>query len=123
MRNKRETEPGELGSEHAPMSPLEPKSWCQHCETCAEVTPHSAPHFHVVQVLSITLFAAGLWALVTGAESVLVLLWIAPALVLWLADRQRASRIRCERCRWKRKKADARVRPNPAGTHTIIDPF
>lgn len=103
------------------MSPFETKEWCQRCETCDEVTPHSARQFHVVQALWITLCAAGVWASVSGAESVVIGVCIAPAFVLWVADRRRSSRIACERCRWKRVKDDIRVRPNPAGTTTIID--
>jgi hypothetical protein len=69
------------------------------------------------------LLAAGGWALLTGAHSVLCLVLLAPGSVLWLADRQRYSRIACERCRWKRVKADAPARLNPASTTTIIDPL
>ncbi|MCE9595704.1 MAG: hypothetical protein K8S98_16060 [Planctomycetes bacterium] len=103
------------------MSPFRTKSWCERCETCDEVTPHSSRHFHVVQVLWIALLAAGVWAYVSGADSVLVGVCLAPAFVLWVADCRRHSRVACERCRWKREKADEPARLNPASTTTIID--
>lgn len=93
------------------MTPLV-HEYVDRCSTCQEATPHSRRWVAIPLVVAVLLAGTAGWLCwLGGARAGAGVLLGMVALWLPLKDRERYWRIRCERCRWKQRRALRATKP------------
>jgi hypothetical protein len=94
---------------------------CKHCPICDTVTRHSRRWFSIALGLAFAFALVGASQLFLAPSDPVggcIFLFIAMAIVAF--DRERMWRIRCERCRSKALRDNAKTKPDLANTEINI---
>ena len=94
---------------------------CRHCPICDTVTPHSRRWFSISLCLALAFAALGAsQLLIAPSDPIGGCIFLFIALAIFAFDRERMWRIRCERCRGKAQRQNAKTKPDLKNTEINI---
>lgn len=99
------------------------RTWCERCERCGAVTPHSHESYawRLVVAAALAVAATAVFAVREEIGPIVATVAVPGALGL-LASAVRARRAgACERCRTKRRREERRTALDPRSTTTTVD--